>query len=442
MVERFPRPKVATYHVWHEGEARFASCADVAWSIESGKPGTRPIEVGEDVEVTNDCGRFAAKFAGVFAKEGAECPVVRVDEPPLAYYVLGAWSDAGDGNLPPAFALRSEGRMPEGIRYQAFAADIFPGAPVVMSAGEGMAEALAAGEMVLAWDADAHHLTRIGRQAPDCERSVRAKRIGRRSVSGRSRSSNGFMSARFSPESPGSGTPFSEKAASADGDKTANGVMREEGAPVDGTTVALVPLPEFGEGCADFQAETGTGEQFLAYGAPSRTFAANHPCRPFDGLSVSETSRGGPPESGEPLCPRAATAGRSTSSTEIRPVAGSKEETETREPSNNCERDGCVAERESEGKRWSRLSDRRRQEEEMMRDLVHSGPQAAAPSREKGRVGRALARIARAGAGLLLLGASLAAEQMVLARAANAQIAISDISFPENPGTAWIAPGN
>ena len=129
MVERVPRPKVATYLVWHEGEARFASCAGVAWSIESGKPGTGPIEVGEDVEVTNDCGTLAAKFAGVFAKEGTECPVVRVDEPPLAYYVLGAWSDEGDGNLPPAFALRSEGQMPDGIRFQPFQPTSSPAPP-------------------------------------------------------------------------------------------------------------------------------------------------------------------------------------------------------------------------------------------------------------------------------------------------------------------------
>ena len=185
MIEQIPRSKVATYHVWPEGEARFSSCNGVAWSIESAKPGNGPFVVGEDVKVTNDCGTFAAKFAGVFAKEGAECPVVRVDEPPLAYYVLGAWSDAGDGNFPPALALRPAGGMLDGIQFQPFAAGFFPRSLVATPEGERKVEDLPAGNLVLVWDADAVPPTRAGRPTSDGLRPVRAKRIGRKTVSER-----------------------------------------------------------------------------------------------------------------------------------------------------------------------------------------------------------------------------------------------------------------
>ena len=183
MIEQFPKSKVATYHVWPEGEARFSSCNSVAWSIQSAKTGNGHIVVGEDVEVTNDCGTFAAMFAGVFAKEGAECPVVRVDEPPLAYYVFGAWSDSGDGNFPPAFALRPAGPLLDGIRFQPFAAGFFPGSFVATLKGECKVKDIAAGNLVLAWDADAVPPTRAGRPTRDDLHPVRAKRIGRKTVS-------------------------------------------------------------------------------------------------------------------------------------------------------------------------------------------------------------------------------------------------------------------
>lgn len=179
MTEQLPRSKVATYHVWPEGEARFASCADVAWSIESCKPGNGPLEVGEDVEVTNDCGTFPAKFAGMFAKEGTECPIVRVEDPPLAYYVLGAWSDAGDGNFPPAFELRPVEQVLDGTQFQSFAAGFFPGALVATPKGKRKVEDLAKNDLVLVWDAEAVTKTRAGRQTPEGKRAVRAKRIGR-----------------------------------------------------------------------------------------------------------------------------------------------------------------------------------------------------------------------------------------------------------------------
>lgn len=109
MAVHFPRSKVAIFHVATEGEARFASSENLAWRMTSNRRGAGMLDVGEEVEVTTGCRAFAAKFAGIFAKEGAECPVVSAGDPPLAYYVLGAWSDAGDEDFPPVLPFVRKG---------------------------------------------------------------------------------------------------------------------------------------------------------------------------------------------------------------------------------------------------------------------------------------------------------------------------------------------
>ena len=331
MTERYPRPKVAIYHVWPEGEARFASCADVAWKIESGKSRNGPFEVGEDVEVIGDCGTFAAKFAGVFAKEGAECPIVRAEDPPLAYYVLGAWSDAGDENFPPAFAVRPAEQVLDDIQFQPFAAGFFPGALVATPMGERKVEDLAMGDLVLAWDADAVPETRAGRPAPDGKRPVRAKRIGRLTVSSRFRSVGRLMPVRFAPGALGCGMPHSDLTVTADHAMLVDGVLREAGALVDGTTVTRVPLSEFGGSCAVYQIETEARAIVLANGAPAETFVDNVPCRVFDGFVEFGTLRGGSPEMNEPPGRRASGAGP-PAQIKIRLGIGAKEETAAWEP--------------------------------------------------------------------------------------------------------------
>ena len=127
MAVHFPRSKVAIFNVGPEGEARFASSGGLAWSMTSDRPGADMFDVGEEVEVTIGRCVFAAQFVGTFAKEGEECPVVSAGEPPLAYYVLGAWCDAGDEDFPPVLAVRPEGRVLGGVRLPQFVAFFLPG---------------------------------------------------------------------------------------------------------------------------------------------------------------------------------------------------------------------------------------------------------------------------------------------------------------------------
>ena len=127
MAVHFPRSKVAVFHVGAEGEARFASSGGLAWSMTSDRLGSDMFHVGEEVVVTTGCRAFAAQFVGTYAKEGEECPVVSAGEPPLAYYVLGAWSDAGDEDFPPVLAVRPEGRILDGVRLPQFVAFFLPG---------------------------------------------------------------------------------------------------------------------------------------------------------------------------------------------------------------------------------------------------------------------------------------------------------------------------
>lgn len=71
-----------------------------------------------------------------------------------------------------------------------------------------------------------------------------------------------------------------------------------------------------------------------------------------------------------------------------------------------------------------------------------SGSRANVANRDAGRVGRALARIVRAGGFLLLLGALLAVSHMFLARAVGALLADSIAGFVEPAGATTIALGN
>ena len=103
-----PRSKVATYYAWPDG-VKFVSSGNLTWSITNNKPWTLTFEIGEEVEAMIGDNAFKANFLGTFAKEGAACPIVSFGRPPAIYHMLGAWSDDGDMNFPPALALSPAG---------------------------------------------------------------------------------------------------------------------------------------------------------------------------------------------------------------------------------------------------------------------------------------------------------------------------------------------
>lgn len=137
-----PRSKVATYYAWPDG-VKFVSSGNLTWSITNNKPGTCRFEVGEDVEARIGDNVFTAKFVGVFAKEGAACPVVSFGRPPAIYHMLGAWSDGGDADFPSALTFSPAGKGIEdglnGVQPRAFVA--------ASTVARGVEELVAGGEV-------------------------------------------------------------------------------------------------------------------------------------------------------------------------------------------------------------------------------------------------------------------------------------------------------
>ena len=327
MAEQFPRSKVATYHVWPTGEARFAACKAVAWRMNCDKLGNGTLEVGQEVEVSNDCGTFAAKFAGVFTKEGVECLVVMVEETPPAYYVLGAWSDAGDGNFPPVFAIRPDGQVLNSNRFQPSNTGFFPGALIATPTGERQVEDLAKGDLVLAWDPKPVPQVHSGHPVPDGKQTVRVKRVGQQIVSSRFRTVDRLVPVRIATGSLGSGMPHSDLIVTADQTVFADGTLREAGTLINGKTVTRVSLSEFDECSAVYQVETEAGAIILANGVPAETFVDNGTYRIFDGMAEFGEVRGGPPEMTELSITRTSSVRRLASRIKTRLGLGAKEDT-------------------------------------------------------------------------------------------------------------------
>ena len=87
-----------------------------------------------------------------------------------------------------------------------------------------------------------------------------------------------------------------------------DGVLCEAGALVNGTTITLVPLSEFGESYTVYHVETEDHEIILANGAPSETFVDNVSRRAFDNYAEFEKLHGDQPEMKELPNPRASNA--------------------------------------------------------------------------------------------------------------------------------------
>ena len=84
-----------------------------------------------------------------------------------------------------------------------------------------------------------------------------------------------------------------------------DGVLCEAGALVNGTTITLVPLSEFGDSYTVYHIETEAHEIILANGAPAETFIDNVSRRAFDNFAEFERLHGDPPEMKELPYPRA-----------------------------------------------------------------------------------------------------------------------------------------
>ena len=179
----------------------------------------------------------------------------------------------------------------------------FPGTLIATPAGERMIEELVPGDRVLT--ADGH--------------AVAAKWICRQTVSTRFGPAERLMPVRFAPGSLGEGkrgflsrstpVPHGDLTVTADHAALLDGVLCEAGALVNGTTIARVPLSEFGERYTVYHLETDAHEVVLANGAPMETFVDNVSRRAFDNFAEFEEVHGeDPPEMQELPYPRASNA--------------------------------------------------------------------------------------------------------------------------------------
>ena len=99
--------------------------------------------------------------------------------------------------------------------------------------------------------------------------------------------------------------PHSDLTVTADHAVLVDGVLCEAGALVNGTTIAQVPLSEFGEKYTVYHVETDAHEIVLANGAPAESFVDNVSRQAFDNFDEFEKLYGDPPEMRELPHPRA-----------------------------------------------------------------------------------------------------------------------------------------
>ena len=444
MREHSPRSKVATYHMWPDG-ARFATSGRLAWRIENEGAGDGAFDAGDDVDATFGCRTNEMRIAGLFAKVGSDCPVASFGEPPLGCcYMLEALSDAAEVDFPPNLLARPVGRRLEAdIERTAPLADgFFPGTVVATPTGERRVEDVAIGDPVPFRDAEPVPAALAESPAHGRRRPVREKRGYLRTIFSRLDSADRFMPRSIASGDFGRGKPNSDLVLATGHAALADGVFREAEAHVDRTTVTCIPPSEPGDGCAVNQLEADAGGIIQINGVPAETFADAVQYRAgSDRRRIAGELRRFTDVEGTAL-PRASDASRRSTRNGAGPGIGAEVESAIRSPRQIAKKPAAPSNGHPEERDRRERAIALCREEKIMKKLVHHGLRAVGPSSEMGRVGRALARIVRAGAGLFLLGATLAASHLAFAPAANAKVTISEATFPENSGTAWLILGN
>ena len=99
--------------------------------------------------------------------------------------------------------------------------------------------------------------------------------------------------------------PHSDLTVTADHAMLVDGVLCEAGTLVNGTTITLVPLQEFGESYTVYHVETEAHEIIIANGAPAESFIDNVSRRAFENYDEFEKLHSDPPEMVELPLPRA-----------------------------------------------------------------------------------------------------------------------------------------
>lgn len=293
MAEYTLKMKAAAYQAFEDGVARFTASGPNNRRITKNNPTSDSFELGEHIEATINQLAFTMKIAGTFRKQGQECPVVAVEDPDsdpevqiLAFYAPGFWFDAGDASFPRTLALSDE--EPSIDEINPLVARFFPCTLVDTPTGRRRIEDIAMCDPALVWDAKAVHANRAGRTASDWMRAIHAKWIGRKSVSTRYEPAERLMPARIAPGTLGGGMPHAELTVAPDHAMQVDGVLREVGVPVNGTTKSWVPPSEFGENCTAHHVETETHEIALANGVTAETIVDNVPRSDFDGFAELE----------------------------------------------------------------------------------------------------------------------------------------------------------
>ena len=270
--------------------------------ITDGKTDETTFEVGEAVKMVTDRGReLDATFLGTVTVDGVVYPVV--SDAANERFVVGL--DLG--------AVSVTTLADADLDESAFTACFFPGTLIATPSGERKVEELDSGDTILVRDSGAIPATRLACTEEEflqrcIARAVPVKWIGHQTISSLIGPAERLMPVRFAAGSLGDGLPHSDLTVTADHAMLVDGILCEAGALVNGTSIALVPLSEFGERCTVYHVETEAHEILLANGAPAETFVDNVSRRAFDNFAEFEALHGDTPEMKELSYPRAANA--------------------------------------------------------------------------------------------------------------------------------------
>lgn len=138
--------------------------------------------------------------------------------------------------------------------------------------------------------------------------TVAVKWLGKQTVSTMFAAAERLMPVRFAAGSLGNDLPNADLTVTADHAMLVDGVLCNAGALVNGTTIARVPLAEFGKSFTVYHVETELHDIILANGAASETFIDNVSRRVFDNFAEYEAMYGDEAEMAELPLPRATSA--------------------------------------------------------------------------------------------------------------------------------------